>query len=610
MMEHWSNLALVTTMRTYSRNNEKWKDIVRRVIKGNIRNHNVSEKEIKQLEYLMLNRKATPAGRGLWWSGTDLHDKLGGVACCNCWFVTGDNWEHLVLAQDCLMLGGGVGMSVEHRYVSKLPKVKDATIQHRASKDTFYIVPDTREGWCELIRLVLESFFVTGKSFSYSTICIRGKGEPINGFGGTASGPIPLINSVDKIQRILKQRIGKHIRPIDMMDLLCCIGEMVVAGNVRRSAIIILGDPWDREYLTSKRWDLKQVPVERQFANLSVVCSNAEDLHPSFWRTYESGEPFGIVNRETIQKYGRIGDVKPDTAVGVNPCGEATLEHGEPCNLQELFLPNIKDKKEFTQAARLMHRYGKRVCLEQYHHQTITDVVHRNMRIGTGITGCLQSDLFNEQTLDEVYNEIQEENYSYSKELNVPESIRTTLIKPSGTLSLIGECTPGIHPAFSEYCIRRVRFSDISPLIPMLKETGHHIAPQINIDGSLDYGTLVADFPVHMPNAATAHTYDTWAQLEAVKMAQRAWSDQSISVTVYYKKADIPKLKTWLHDNISEIKTLSFLCHDDHGFEQAPIEEITAEQYERMSAKLKPIQDFISEDAAMEECEKGQCPVR
>lgn len=238
----------------------------------------------------------------------------------NCWALTAEDWNNFVHATDLLMLGGGVGMSVEHRFVSKLPKVKKGVvIEHRGTKDADFIVPDSREGWCELQRRVFEAFFVTGKGFTYSTVCIRGYGEDIKGFGGKASGPLPLIEFVEIASRILKAREGKHIRPVDAADIICAGGAMVKAGNVRRSAIIIMGDPWDKEYLVMKRWDLQTLPPWRSNANFSVVCEEIEDLHPLFWKTYEHGEPYGLINRKNIQTYGRMGEKKKDTAYLVNP---------------------------------------------------------------------------------------------------------------------------------------------------------------------------------------------------------------------------------------------------------------------------------------------------
>lgn len=323
-MKEFSNLASVVYRRTYSRKDsgtlENWDQTVERAIHGNVKGHNVPEAEIKELLRLGKERKAGPAGRGYWFSGTDAHSRIGGVALNNCWFLTADNWENFVIAQDLLMLGGGVGLSVEHQFVSKLPKAKkDVVIVHKGTKDADFIVPDSREGWCELTRRVLESYFVTGKSFSFSTVCIRGYGEPIVGFGGKASGPIPLIAFVENLVKILGNRAGKHMRPIDAADLLTATGEMVVSGNVRRSALLILGDAWDKEYLKAKRWDLGDLPTHRSCANYSIVCEDIDDVHPLFWKTYEQGEPFGIVNRTNMQKYGRMGELKPDAAIGMNP---------------------------------------------------------------------------------------------------------------------------------------------------------------------------------------------------------------------------------------------------------------------------------------------------
>lgn len=621
-MSNWSNLAKVVYKRTYARSDngvtENWENTIDRVIAGNVKDKNVSQKEIDRLKYFMMERKATPAGRGLWYSGSPSHSKIGGAALNNCWFLTSDDIENFVLAMDLLMLGGGVGMSIEHRFISKLPKVKkDVKIVHKDSKDADFIVPDSREGWCELFRRVLDSYFYSGKSFSYSTICVRGANEKIKGFGGTASGPQPMIKLVEKVSQLLAAREGKHIRPIDGMDLICCTGEMVVAGNVRRSAIIILGDPFDKEYLKSKRWDLGPVPTQRAYANISIVIDDIEDAHPLFWDSYKNGETIGIVNRKNIQAYARMGEKKKDTAIGVNPCAEATLESAEPCNLQEIALANIKDENEFVEAAVLMHRYGKRVTMEHYHHKKISDVISKNRRIGTGITGCLQSPLFNPESLTRAYNAIQEENTRYAKELGIPESIRTTVVKPSGTMSkVMDQAGEGIHAAFTRYAIQRVRFGANDPLIPMLKAAGHPMEPVIRFDGTMDHNTLVVDFYVQAPDGMPCadEGFDTWKQLDVLLMAQKYWADQAVSVTVYYKKSEVEEIKKWLADNLKYIKTISFLCHDDHGFKQAPKEAISKEEFEKRSSKIKELGfDDVSSGGSADlglECAGGVCPIK
>lgn len=621
-MKEWSNLARVVFRRTYSRKDngtlENWEDTVQRAIMGNVRGKNVPEEEVKELIRLANERKAGPAGRGYWFSGAPSQERIGGAALNNCWFLTAADWEHFVIAQDLLMLGGGVGLSVEHQFVSKLPKIKkDVVILHKGSKDADFIVPDSREGWCELTRRVLESFFVTGKSFTYSTVCVRGYGEAIVGFGGTASGPLPLIKFIENLCSIFIPRAGKHMRPIDAADIITATGEMVVAGNVRRSAIIILGDCWDKEYLKAKRWDLGSIPTHRSCANYSVVCSDIEDLHPLFWKTYEQGEPFGIVNRDNIQKYGRMGELKSDSAIGMNPCAEATLENGEPCNLTEMALCNMESEEEFINAARLMQRYAKRVTMEHYHHPISAAVIQRNRRTGNGITGCLASPLFNGDTLDRAYAAIQDEDRKYSKELGIPLSKRTTVVKPSGTMSKVLDCMgyEGLHAAYSRYFIQRVRFASNDPLIPKLKAAGHYIEPVVKFDGTTDPQTLVADFYVAAPEGfpVADENWDTWKQLDVLKMAQKHWADQAVSVTVYYKREDIPQLKTWLADNLQYLKSISFLCHSDHGFKQAPKETISQERYEKLSAKIKPIDTAAIEDSGLltdMECAGGVCPVR
>lgn len=617
----WSNLAQVVYKRTYSRKDngylENWKQTWDRAIKGNIRGFDVSQTEINRLEYFGYNRKAMCGGRGLWFSGSPGHERFGGAALNNCWGLAGDKWKNLVIAADLLMLGGGVGMSVEHRFVSKLPRVKrDVKIVHRKAKDTYFIVPDSREGWCDIVYLVLKSYFLTGKSFDYSTILIRGKGEKIKGFGGVASGPAPLIKCIEKMCAILDTRGGKMVRPIDMADLICCIAEMVIAGNVRRSALIVIGDCFDKEFLYAKRWDKGTLPSQRGNANFSVVCDDIEDLHPAFWQSYEIGEPIGIINRTNMRKFGRMGEEKRDPCMLVNPCAEANMVSGEPCNLQEEVLPNLRDEEEFVESAVLMHRWGKRVTCEKYHHKITQAVVNRYRRIGTGITGCLQSPLFNPKTLDRVYKAIQKENMRYSKELGIPPSIKTTVIKPSGTLSKMCDVQgEGIHPAYSSYWIQTIRFSSDDPLIPILQAAGHLIEPEIKLDGSLDHGTSVVYFYYKAQDGMPVadDNCDTWQQLENLKMAQKYWADQSVSITVYYKKEDISKIKEWLSENLSEIKTISFLCHKDHGFKQAPKQAISEEEYYKATENIKPL-DLSKIKGGFEieggECNGGVCPIK
>lgn len=618
----WDALSKIVYKRTYARKKENgtlesWPDTVNRVVSGNTRIVVVTPEERQNLTDLMLSRKGIPAGRGLWQSGTPTQEKLGGVSQNNCFFWTAENWEHFVYAQDYLMLGGGVGMSVEHKYISKLPKVKrGVNISHENSFSAEFIVPDTREGWCKLTRRILKSFFVDGVSFTYSTKAIRPEGDPIIGFGGTASGPGPLIKFVEQLVAMLNSLEGKNLSPVNGADILCMIGQMVVSGNVRRSAIIILGDCWDKDYLSCKQWEKGTIPNYRAFANYSVVCDDIEDVHLQFWKTYEYGEPFGIINRKTMRKYGRYGEELPDTAIGVNPCAEICLENGEPCCLVEIPLMNLRSVEEFINAATLLYRYAKRVTLETYHNKITNDIVKKNHRIGVGITGCLGSPLFTEPILRRVYQAIKEEDIKYSAELGVPQSIRLTTIKPSGTVSkLLSQYGyEGLHAAYSRYFVQRIRFSADDKLIPLLRAAGHHIEPQVNFDGSLDRSTLVVDFYIAAPKQYPVADED-WTlqkQLDTLLLAQRAWSDNAVSVTIYYKKTDIPFLKVWLKENLSALKSISFLLHSEHGFKQAPKEAITESAYLSAVAKIKTINIESISSGTLDslECTAGFCPIK
>lgn len=621
--EGWSNLAKVTYKRTYARPKdegglENWPDTCARVIDGNtslVDPKFIKEGEQEQIMKYMMSRKMTPAGRGLWMSGSKAADKFGATSLNNCWFLTSDDWENYVMAQDLLMLGGGVGMSVEHRFACRLPEVKSGIkISHIPTKDADFIVPDTRQGWCELTRKVLKSYFVTGKSFTYSTVCIRGAGEPINGFGGKASGPLPLISFVENVCAILKAREHKHMRPIDAADVLCAIAHMVVAGNVRRSALMILGDPWDKEFLTIKRWDIIQVPAYRYRANFSVVASDFEDLHPLFWASYNEGEPIGIFNRKNAQMYGRIGEKRPDKCIGVNPCSEATLEDGEPCNLVEIFLSNLSSIEEFIETAKLATRMAIRTTCGEYSHKKSAEVIARNRRIGVGITGLLNSPLFTEENLDLAYKAIDEEAEAYCAEMGIPKCIKTTVIKPSGTVSKVGDCLDGCHPAYSKYIIQRIRFSSSDDLVPLLRAAGHNVEMETFQDGKKNPDTVVVDFYVDSGDAPAADSgFDTWKQLDVLLKLQKHWADQAVSITVYYTKENLEQVKVWLKENISKIKSISFLLHQGHGFIQAPKEPITEEQYLTLSKNIREL-DISTASEAKEvdnaDCEGGFCPIK
>jgi ribonucleotide reductase alpha subunit len=861
------------------------------------------------------------------------------------------------------MLGSGVGFNIQRHNVYELPRVKDKiNIKRLDTKDADFIVPDSREGWVKLLAKVLKAHFYGGKGFTYSTINIRGKGAPIKSFGGTASGPEELCWGINEIHSLLNKRAGKKVRPIDCLDIMNIIGAIVVAGNVRRSAQIAIGDPDDVDYLKAKRWDLGPIPNWRNNSNNSVAASSLSELHPLFWETYNQGEPYGLINLYSSRKYGRLGDTrytdpkvegynpckplnsliltkdgyitfeqalqkdslivkglngwvsatkpfktgenrtvsrlllsngsylygtsnhlhmtsegewkkledleigeqlkwnnekiydleiepnqdyldgcfagwvqgdgwfskrkdnvghnvgmcfgvneidviaffedmlkvktkpheqkphtcsyfsshkkelankllafgmpvdkndltwlygkskefklgfikaiftadgsvrknnnvelystkrhilevifnilnefgiyntitvhankttytavdglvrnnstcykiniyagqfkkigflskfkndlvqkqveKPiyrykdyvtildieteysvedvyditvddenhafyDTGVVTHNCAEQSLEDKETCCLAEIFLPNISSLEELKEVASYLYRINKHSLALPCHLKETEAIVHKNMRMGIGITGTFQATEEQRSWLRDCYEFLREYDEIYSKKHNFPISIKLTTSKPSGTLSLLAGVTPGanVNPA-GPYYLRRVRMAVDSPLLKQCEKNGYPVEWLRKFDGTNDYTTKVVTFPCSVPETTPiAETTTAVQQLEFIKWVQENWSDNAVSVTVTYKKEELEEIKAWLAENYTEnVKSVSFLLYAGHGFDQAPYETITKEEFQKLKDSVIPITylDKVSESSMndIDECAGGACPVK
>jgi ribonucleoside-triphosphate reductase (thioredoxin) len=631
----WSSVGYLTMKRTYARRlneadpqsaTEEWEDIVNRVANAADTQLNVgfTEAENKRFKDYLMGLKGSVAGRFLWQMGTDTVGSLGLASLQNCAFrVVNKPVEPFTWAMDMLMLGSGVGYNIQKENVDKLPPVNSNFVRPTRVSDSGadFIVPDSREGWVALLGKTLKAAFLaheTGRqTFSYSTQLIRSKGAPIKGFGGTASGPEDLVWGIDKISDVLEKRAGRKLRPVDCLDIMNIIGAVVVAGNVRRSAQIAIGDADDVEYLLAKRWDIGGIPSWRAMSNNSVVCHDINDLHDFFWDGYEGkGEPYGLINLKLSRKVGRLGETEyPDPDVhGFNPCAEQSLADGETCCLAEVFLPNIESKEELLDVCKLLYRVNKHSLALPCHQKVTEAIVNKNMRMGIGMTGVLQATEEQKSWLSDVYKELREFDKVYSAEHGWNPSIKLTTIKPSGTLSLLPGVTPGCHPAYARYMIRRIRIMSDHPLVQVCKDHGYHVEYQQNFDGSEDRSTVVVSFPFRHPdNAVLAKDMTALDQLETVKWLQEQWSDNSVSCTVYYKKEELPEIRKYLKKHYKNShKSLSFLLHSEHGFKQAPLEEITKEQYDEMVKNTTPITSITSLDIGLDdaECAGGMCPVK
>ena len=628
----WSTVGYLTFKRTYSHKlnpdiknspTEEFPKVIDRVIEAADTQLKVgfTPEEKERFRQYSLELKASVAGRFLWQLGMPTVDRLGLASLQNCAFVVVDEpVKPFTWAMDMLMLGSGVGFNIQRHNVDKIPEVRlDFTPPVRQDNSSAqYIISDTREGWVALLGKTLKhAFFGTSnKPFTYSTQLIRGKGSPIKGFGGVASGPEDLVLGIERISNVLIKRAGKKLRPIDCLDIMNIIAALVVAGNVRRSAELAIGDPDDVEYLLAKRWDMGNIPNWRAMSNNSVVCNDIKDLHEYFWDGYEGkGEPYGLINLKLSRKVGRLGETEyPDEDIeGYNPCAEQGLVDEETCCLTETFLPNITSFEELVDILKLFYRVAKHSLALPCHHSGTESIVHKNMRIGLGMTGILQATEEQRSWLAPAYLAIREFDKVYSKEKGFPESIKLTTVKPSGTLSLLPGVTPGIHPAYSQYMIRRIRMASDHALVQVCKDYGYKVEYQRKFDKTEDHSTVVVEFPFAYPEGTVlAENMTALDQLAMIKQLQTDWSDNSVSCTIYYKKEELPEIRKYLAKNYrNNHKTLSFLLHQDHGFDQAPYEEITKERYDEIMKQVTQITSIESAEFILEDdCIGGACPIK
>lgn len=618
----WNGLGEIVYRRTYARVKEDgkledWVDTLRRCVEGAQEiGAKYTVEEAERLFDHLFNLRCLFGGRMLWQLGTETVRKFGLASLLNCWFVSMRDYEDFCFVFEHLMLGGGVGFSIKREDIMELPRVKkEVVITHERANDTDFIVPDTRQGWVDLLRRVLRSYFETGKGFTYSTILVRSAGTPIKGFGGTASGPQILIDGIAKICGVLNARAGKKLRSVDVLDINNIIGSVVVAGNVRRSAEIAIGDPDDYLYLRAKRWDLGDIPNWRAMSNNSIYADSFDQISEDVWHGYQgNGEPYGFINLPLSKRKGRLTDDITDNCEGYNPCAEISLADGEACNLCEIFLNNSESYEQFVDCAKLLYKTQKAIWTLPALYNKTQDIIEKNMRIGLGQGGICQS-LDKLEWSDPCYRELRAFDKEWSKLNGWPESIKLTTVKPSGTLSLLAGATPGVHPAYAQFFIRRVRMQSNDPLVEFCRARGYHVEYATYFDGTEDYNTRVVSFPcMSQPGTILAKDMSAVRQLELVKQLMTTWADNSVSVTVYYKREELDEIKEWLAQNYQDsIKSVSFLLHSEHGFSQAPYEEISELEYNLMVAQLKDTKREFTpgyEMLALDECSTGACPVR
>jgi len=633
----FNGLGELVYMRTYSRikedgKNERWWETVQRVVEGtysmqknHIESHQLGwnpwqgQKSAQEMYERIFNMKFLPPGRGLWAMGTPITEEKGLYAALNnCAFVSTktlkeDYAKPFCFLMDASMLGVGVGFDTKGAGEIVVKGI------NRDRNEEIFMIPDTREGWVESLRLLLESYFHGTSAIDFDYSKIRLAGEPIKGFGGVSSGPEPLKEVHEDIRKVLEENEGNPITITTIVDIMNLIGKCVVAGNVRRTAEIVFGDPDSEEYLDLKNYKVN--PHRDQYgwtSNNSVFAELGMDYTDICKRIEDNGEP-GLAWLENMRHYSRMkngGDNKDHRVAGGNPCLEQSLESYELCCLVETFPNNHDSLEDYQRTLKYAYLYAKTVTLGRTHWSDTNRVMLRNRRIGCSVSGVAQ--FITNRGLDELqnwlengYDTIQDWDKQYSDWFAVPKSIKTTSVKPSGTVSLLAGATPGLHYPESRFYIRRVRLSNHSELLEPLKKAGYKIEPAFGSEDS----TMVVEVPVDVGEGIrTAAELSIWEQFSLAAFLQRHWADNQVSCTATFNpETEAEQLPYVLNYFQYRLKGISLLPRHDYGaYKQMPYESINEKEYNKQVKKLGKLSFGVikNEEAEIDKfCNNDSCEI-
>jgi adenosylcobalamin-dependent ribonucleoside-triphosphate reductase len=605
-----NSLGEITFIRTYSRvkedgTKERWHEVCRRVIEGMYsvqKNHakdnrlpwndNKAQKSAQEAFQRMFELKWTPPGRGLWAFGTPMTmEKRNSASLQNCAMVStrdidrNDPGALFAWVMDALMLGIGVGFDT-------LGQDKQMSIYAPTEPESIYEIPDTREGWVESVRLLINSFLRQNQpiqEFNYNLI--RPLGAPIKGFGGVASGPAPLIDLHTRIRNVIGSRAGEALDSRAIVDIVNLIGTCVVSGNVRRSATLALGTPEDDGFINLKNPEVfpernsydPEKPGWAWMSNNSISATVGTKYEDYVDLIADNGEP-GFIWLDVARDYGRLKDApdyKDSRIMGFNPCAEQPLESYELCTLVEVHLNRHESKEDFLKTLKFAYLYGKTVTLMPTHWQQTNGIMQRNRRIGTSLTG-IASFADNSglpalrEWMDQGYEKIRHYDHKYSEWLCVRESVRVTTVKPSGSVSLLSGATPGVHwgPG-GEFYLRAIRFGDQDPMLHLFKAAGYKIEKDL-----VSANTSVVYFPVASGHKRAEKEVSLFEKIGLAATAQKYWSDNGVSVTLSFDKEEETKfIAPALNMYEGQLKAVSFLPMGNKTYPQQPYTEITREEY-------------------------------
>lgn len=574
---------------------EEWDETVNRYL--GFLFHHVEQKHgwnapvglYNELWQAIYNLEVMPSMRALMTAGKALErDNTAGY---NCAYLTVDDVKAFDEAMFILLCGTGVGYSVERQYVNKLPEVPDKLF----NSDTVVVVKDSKEGWAKAYRQIIALLY-SGEIPKWDVSRLRPAGARLKTFGGRSSGPEPLVQLFEFTVRTFNGARGRKLTSIECHDIMCKIGDIVVSGGVRRSAMISLSNLSDDRMRNAKSGQWWETHGYRALANNSVAFTEKPDVGAfmeewtSLYRS-KSGER-GIFNREASKiQAGRFGKRNPEFEFGTNPCSEIILRPNQFCNLTEIVVRSTDTFVDLARKARLASILGtlqSTLTYFPYLRKVWAQNTEEERLLGVSLTGIMDNELTSGQTgglgklLEELKAVVVSVNSEVADQLGIPASAATTCVKPSGTVSQLVDSASGIHPRHSGYYIRSVRCDNQDPVTALLKDSGVYWEPDV----TKPQHTTVFFFPTKSPEGAvTRNDMTAIQQLELWKTYQESWCEHKPSITVTVREGEWPSVGGWVYDHFDMVSGVSFLPHSDHTYRQAPYDDVDESRYNELLAK-------------------------
>jgi ribonucleoside-triphosphate reductase (thioredoxin) len=600
--------------RTYSRwidvegRRETWIETVDRYM--DFMRENLGDKlkdvEYKEIREAILNQQSIPSMRLMQFAGVAA--RRTNVCAYNCSYIAPESFQDMSEIMYISMNGTGVGFSAESANVQKFPQIAMQT----GEKLKTFIVDDSKEGWCQAF-VAGATAWASGKDIDFDFSQIRPLGTRLKIMGGKASGPEPLKRLLGFTRQIILDRQGRRLRNIDVHDIICMMGECIVSGGVRRSALISLSDFDDNEIRDSKKGAFYVTHPHRMLANNSAVYVNRptnEEFLKEWMALIESrsGER-GIFNRGSLAKTlpeRRIKVLKEYKGyfdpsgqhiiglIGVNPCGEIILQSKQFCNLSEIIARADDTEKTLMKKIRvaaILGTYQSMLTNFQYLSKEWKEHCEKERLLGVSITGQWDCPAVRKpEVMKRLRDEAIKVNKEFAKRFGINESTAVTCTKPSGNGSQTFDCSSGMHPRHSKYYIRRVRIASTDSLFKMLKDQGVPYFPEVG-QTTENATTYVLEFPVKAPQGTTIFKNDLTAieQLEYWKMVKINFTEHNPSVTISIGNDEWVTVANWLYENWDIIGGLSFLPREDHVYQLAPYEAIDEKKYKELSKRLEHI---------------------